>query len=73
MAKQIRLVPYKCHTKFTSLCFSVNLDTFDDIEISDEAHAELNSYLVKSASAGANGLEFLSPGMCSSVNLPYLS
>ena len=39
---------------------SVNLDTFDDIEISDEAHAELNAYLVKSASA-ENGLDFLSP------------
>ena len=39
--------------------FSLNLDTFDDdLDISDEAHAELNSYLARSAAAG---LQFLSP------------
>ena len=39
---------------------SVNLDTLDDLEISAEAHAELNAYLVKSASA-EDGLDLLSP------------
>ena len=36
-----------CLLPYCKLYFSVNLDTFDDIEISAEAHAELNSYLVK--------------------------
>jgi hypothetical protein len=36
----------------------LNLDSLDGLEISDETHAQLNSYLVKSAS---HGLDYLSP------------